>query len=151
MHRSFPEVEEVYTADLGSSDGPPRNWKGIGIAMLVILAVMSLVILSVIVLTPDESHLLLRSHITMEDLESEKFKVHDPCVAWLNENEVALRTREGYILSFSLNNNLTSTLLDNSSLSSERLQREFSSRGHHVETPLRDTDRLMWVIEGKQG
>ncbi|XP_070766132.1 inactive dipeptidyl peptidase 10 [Enoplosus armatus] len=102
--------------DLGSSDGPPRNWKGIGIAMVVIVAVMSLVILSVILLTPDESHLLLRSHLTMEDLESEEFKVHDPCVAWLNENEVALRTREGHVLSFSLNSNLTATLLDNSSL-----------------------------------
>ncbi|XP_073326603.1 inactive dipeptidyl peptidase 10 [Pagrus major] len=102
--------------DLGSSDGPPRNWKGIGIAMVVILAVMSLVILSVILLTPDESHLLLRSHLTMEDLESEEFKVHDPCVAWLNENEVAVRTREGHVLSFSLNSNLTTALLDNSSL-----------------------------------
>ncbi|XP_019129319.1 inactive dipeptidyl peptidase 10 [Larimichthys crocea] len=102
--------------DLGSSDGPPRNWKGIGIAMVVIVAVMSLVILSVILLTPDESHLLLRSHLTMEDLESDEFKVHDPCVAWLNDNEVALRTREGHVLSFSLNTNLTTTLLDNSSL-----------------------------------
>ncbi|GLD55996.1 inactive dipeptidyl peptidase 10-like protein [Lates japonicus] len=52
----------------------------------------------------------------MEDLESKEFKVHDPCVAWLNENEVALRTREGHVLSFSLNSNLTTTLLDNSSL-----------------------------------
>ncbi|XP_070695526.1 inactive dipeptidyl peptidase 10 [Pempheris klunzingeri] len=102
--------------DLGSSDGPPRNWKGIGIAMVVILAVMSLVILSVILLTPDESHLLLHSHLTMEDLESEEFKVHDPCVAWLNENEVAVRTREGHVLSFSLNSNLTTALLDNSTL-----------------------------------
>ncbi|XP_071388393.1 inactive dipeptidyl peptidase 10 [Centroberyx affinis] len=102
--------------DLGGSGGPPRNWKGIGIAMVVILAVMSLVILSVILLTPDESHLLLRSRLTMEDLESEEFKVHDPCVAWLNENEVALHTREGHVLSFSLNSNLTAILLDNSSL-----------------------------------
>ncbi|KAM9856100.1 inactive dipeptidyl peptidase 10 [Aulostomus maculatus] len=102
--------------DLGSTDGPPRNWKGIGIAMVVILAVMSLVILSVILLTPDESHLLLRSHLIMEDLEREEFKVHDPCVAWLNENEVALHTREGHVLSFSLSSNLTTTLLDNSSL-----------------------------------
>ncbi|XP_016891735.1 inactive dipeptidyl peptidase 10 isoform X2 [Cynoglossus semilaevis] len=101
---------------MGSSDGPPRNWKGIGIAMVVILAVMSLVILSVILLTPDESHLLLRSHLTMEDLEREEFKVHDPCVAWLNDNEVAVRTREGHILSFNLNSNFTTTVLDNSSL-----------------------------------
>lgn len=33
-----------------------------------------------------------------------------------SEKEVALRTREGHVLSFSLNSNLTSTLLDNSSL-----------------------------------
>lgn len=32
----------------------------------------------------DESHLLRRSRLTVEDLESEQFKVHDPCVAWLN-------------------------------------------------------------------
>ncbi|XP_037540604.1 inactive dipeptidyl peptidase 10 [Nematolebias whitei] len=102
--------------DLGSTDGPPRNWKGIGIAMVVILAVMSLVILSVFLLTPDESHLLLHSYVTMEDLESDDFKIHDPRVMWLDENEVALRTREGHVLTVSLNNNTTTTLLDNSSL-----------------------------------
>lgn len=37
-----------------------------------------------LVVSGDESHLLLRSHLTMEDLESEEFKVHDPRVAWLN-------------------------------------------------------------------
>ncbi|XP_077368906.1 inactive dipeptidyl peptidase 10 isoform X3 [Festucalex cinctus] len=102
--------------ELGSTDGPPRNWKGIGIAMMVILAVMSLVILAVILLTPDESHLLRHSLFTMEDLENEDFKVHDPCVTWQTENEVVLRTREGHVLSFSLSNNVTTTLLDNTSL-----------------------------------
>ncbi|XP_067095583.1 inactive dipeptidyl peptidase 10 [Osmerus mordax] len=102
--------------DLGSSSGPPRNWKGIGIAMVVILSVMSLVILSVIILSPDESQLLLQSRLTMDDLESEKFKVHDPSVAWLNDNEVTVLTREGHVMSYSLDSNLTSTLLDNSSL-----------------------------------
>jgi hypothetical protein len=45
-------VWPVLHQDLGSSGGPPRNWKGIGIALVVIVGVMSLVIMSVIVLTP---------------------------------------------------------------------------------------------------
>ncbi|KAK6303371.1 hypothetical protein J4Q44_G00258250 [Coregonus suidteri] len=102
--------------DMHGSTGPPRNWKGIAIAMVVIVGVLSLVILSVIMLTPDESHLLLQSHLTMEDLVSEKYTIHNPCVTWLNENEVALRTREGHVLSYNLHSNLTATLLDNSSL-----------------------------------
>ncbi|CAL8275477.1 unnamed protein product [Boreogadus saida] len=102
--------------DLGSSGGPPRNWKGIGIALVVIVGVMSLVIMSVIVLTPDESRLSLRSHLTVDDLEKDRFKVHDPCVAWLNEHEVALRSREGYVMSYNLQLNQTDTLVDNSTL-----------------------------------
>ncbi|KAJ8390510.1 hypothetical protein AAFF_G00103070 [Aldrovandia affinis] len=82
--------------------------------MVVILGVLSLVILSVILLTPDESHLSQLSPLTVEDLETEEFKLHDPCVTWLNENEVTLRSRAGHILKYSLHLNLTTTLLDNS-------------------------------------
>ncbi|KAJ8016870.1 hypothetical protein DPEC_G00011830 [Dallia pectoralis] len=102
--------------DMQSSAGPPRNWKGIAIAMIVIVGVLSLVILSIIVLTPDESHLLLQSRLTMVELENEKYAVHDPCVSWLNENEVVFRSREGHILLHSLHSNLTTTLLENSTL-----------------------------------
>uniref|UniRef100_A0AAQ6IT43 Dipeptidyl-peptidase 6b n=1 Tax=Anabas testudineus TaxID=64144 RepID=A0AAQ6IT43_ANATE len=96
--------------DLGSSDGPPRNWKGIGIAMVVILAVMSLVILSVILLTPGKNEKEMTKNCHVNNTQ--------PSFPELShtENEVALRTREGHVLMFSLNNNLTTTLLDNSSL-----------------------------------
>ncbi|XP_030623526.1 inactive dipeptidyl peptidase 10 [Chanos chanos] len=104
------------TRDLGSSGGPPRNWKGIGIAMVVILGVMSLVLLSVILLSPDDTQLLLRSHLTVEDLESNEFKVHDPCVIWLNENEVTMRNRDGHVLIYNVLTNQTTILLNNSTL-----------------------------------
>ncbi|XP_016376417.1 inactive dipeptidyl peptidase 10-like [Sinocyclocheilus rhinocerous] len=113
--------------DLGSTGGPPRNWKGIGIAMVVILGVMSLVTLSIFLLTPDESHLLLLSRLTLENLESEDFRVHDPCATWLNENEVSLCTREGHVLIHSLSTNLTTTLLDNSTLDLKSMRFQVSA------------------------
>uniref|UniRef100_A0A9J8C320 Uncharacterized protein n=1 Tax=Cyprinus carpio carpio TaxID=630221 RepID=A0A9J8C320_CYPCA len=79
-----------FEQDLGSTVGPPRNWKGIGIAMVVILGVMSLVTLSIFLLTPGK----------ME----------------IEGNEVSLCTREGHVLIHSLSTNLTATLLDNSTL-----------------------------------
>ncbi|XP_051947869.1 inactive dipeptidyl peptidase 10-like isoform X1 [Xyrauchen texanus] len=113
--------------DLGSTGGPPRNWKGIGIALVVILGVMSLVTLSIIMLTPDESHLLLLSRLTLENLESEDFKIHDPCATWLNEHEVSLCTREGHIQIHDLNTNLTTTLLDNSTLDLKSMRFQVSA------------------------
>uniref|UniRef100_A0A8C1IU25 Uncharacterized protein n=1 Tax=Cyprinus carpio TaxID=7962 RepID=A0A8C1IU25_CYPCA len=46
-----------FEQDLGSMGGPPRNWKGIGIAMVVILGVMSLVSLSIFLLTPGKTEI----------------------------------------------------------------------------------------------
>uniref|UniRef100_A0A8C3ADI1 Uncharacterized protein n=1 Tax=Cyclopterus lumpus TaxID=8103 RepID=A0A8C3ADI1_CYCLU len=73
--------------------------KGIGIAIVVILAVMSLVILSVILLTPGKKSCLEEKRQQSRDVL-----------------KLALRTREGHVLSFSLTSNLTSTLVDNSSV-----------------------------------
>ncbi|XP_066564342.1 inactive dipeptidyl peptidase 10 [Amia ocellicauda] len=82
--------------------------------MAVIVVVLSLVIMSIILLTPDESRLLQQSRLTLEDLESEEFKVHDPVVTWLNEYELALRTRQGHVIKHDVGSNYSTTLVENS-------------------------------------
>uniref|UniRef100_A0A3B3UTJ1 Inactive dipeptidyl peptidase 10-like n=1 Tax=Poecilia latipinna TaxID=48699 RepID=A0A3B3UTJ1_9TELE len=124
--------------DLGSSDGPPRNWKGIGIAMVVILAVMSLVTLSVVVLTPGKKR-------------GGSIKVES--AIWIH---VALRTREGHVLTFTLSNNLTTTLLDNSSLVGRLLVMSgflyVCSRDLlELSPPERETTELQYASWGPQG
>uniref|UniRef100_UPI0037E78251 inactive dipeptidyl peptidase 10-like isoform X2 n=1 Tax=Semicossyphus pulcher TaxID=241346 RepID=UPI0037E78251 len=93
---------------------PQRNWKGIAISLLVIVAVCSLITMSVVVLTPVELPGSSRSRLTVADLYKPEFSVHDPEAMWISDLEVVYRNRDGHVIKFNFDSNETEVILSNS-------------------------------------
>ncbi|KAM8872980.1 inactive dipeptidyl peptidase 10-like isoform 2-T2 [Synchiropus picturatus] len=91
-----------------------RNWKGIAISLLVIVAVCSLITMSVVLLTPAELPGSSKSILTVSDLHRPEFNAHDPEATWISDSEVVYRNRDGHVIKFNIALNETEVLLNSS-------------------------------------
>ncbi|XP_030641925.1 inactive dipeptidyl peptidase 10 [Chanos chanos] len=93
--------------------GPERNWKGIGISLLVIVVVLSLIGLAIFLLSKDDGPKLPGSSLTLDDLFQRDFQIHDPGAQWISDAEVIYRSRDGNVMRANLQSLETETLLKN--------------------------------------
>ncbi|XP_043242321.1 dipeptidyl peptidase 4-like isoform X1 [Amphibalanus amphitrite] len=73
-----------------------RNWRGIILALLVITFIISMIVVSVVVLTPDDTRTpITGSRFTLEDIVSGDFKVNPFNGSWLSDHELVYRDMWG--------------------------------------------------------
>uniref|UniRef100_A0A3Q2UP59 Dipeptidylpeptidase IV N-terminal domain-containing protein n=1 Tax=Fundulus heteroclitus TaxID=8078 RepID=A0A3Q2UP59_FUNHE len=64
--------------------GPDRNWKGIGISLLVIAIILSFIGLSIVLLSKGGPGNTSGSPLTLDDLFQRNFQIHDPEAKWIS-------------------------------------------------------------------
>ncbi|XP_051938967.1 inactive dipeptidyl peptidase 10-like [Hippocampus zosterae] len=94
-----------------------RNWKGIGISLLVILVVLSLIGLSIVLLSKDDRGHFGGSQLTLDDIFQRNFQIHDPDAKWISEKDIVFLNWDGDLLKINTESNQTELLLKNTTFS----------------------------------
>ncbi|KAL8612293.1 hypothetical protein ACOMHN_062240 [Nucella lapillus] len=99
--------------ELVGGGGQERNWRGIAIALLVILVVCALIITAVILATPDIQKQEQGQPFTLQDFMDTSFKPKTFEATWLSGDRFLFLNDDGALHVFNCSTNTSTMLLDN--------------------------------------
>ncbi|XP_028565940.2 inactive dipeptidyl peptidase 10-like isoform X2 [Podarcis muralis] len=102
--------------NMGFSSSPPRNWKGIGIAMLVVAMLASVIIVAILMLTPEDPPIGFRTPLTLDDLESDDFQLHQPQLHWVTDDELVELSDTGTVMKWHIGQKNSTLLVEDRDL-----------------------------------
>lgn len=113
-----PGLPEDLIADLVSSDEEKENWTGIGIALLVIACILSLIVTSIILLTPaDKGPRVKNERFRLEEILSGEYNPRTFNGSWISETEMVFRAPTGALVVFNAATLSQTTIISNVSFS----------------------------------
>ncbi|KDR11620.1 Inactive dipeptidyl peptidase 10, partial [Zootermopsis nevadensis] len=101
--------------ELVASTPNQRNWRGILIALLVIVAVLGLIVFSIVLLSPPEEGPRVKGRkFTLEDVLGPHYRARRFNGTWVSEVDLVYRDVEGGVTLFNAENLTTRVLMTNS-------------------------------------
>ncbi|KAL3856093.1 hypothetical protein ACJMK2_015288 [Sinanodonta woodiana] len=101
--------------ELVGNTSQQRNWRGIAIALLVILVVCSLIVVAIILVTPRDTDQKSGEKFSLEAFMDPDFKIKNFHSIWLSgEDNFIYRNYEGAVIGYNCSTNTTAFIMDNS-------------------------------------
>ncbi|KAK2157135.1 hypothetical protein LSH36_197g03008 [Paralvinella palmiformis] len=135
--KSGIDADNIDTELVGTTP-TQRNWRGILIALLVILIVLSLIIVAVILVTPKQEDVFIGEPFTIDDMFNDKYKPRTFKVKWSahcwyylscyvvncvkivitdavpDKDIYVYRSKEGEVMEYNVEQNESTIIMDNS-------------------------------------
>ncbi|KAG8180229.1 hypothetical protein JTE90_016217 [Oedothorax gibbosus] len=109
--------------DLASEEEEQRNWKGIGIALLVIATVISLVITAVVLLSPGpEEPRVKNPRFSLDEVIAGEYEPRLFNGSWISDTEVTFRDADGAIVIYNAQSSEKTIVVQNFTLKPLNIQ-----------------------------
>ncbi|WAR22415.1 DPP10-like protein [Mya arenaria] len=102
------------TKELVGSTEDKRNWRGIVIAVLVIITVLGLIVTAIVLVTPKEVNENFGERLLYKDFIHHAFDPKPFSPVWRSNRVLMFRGEEGEVIHYDCDTNMTTTVMDNS-------------------------------------